>query len=426
MVTVSRHNDLRARILILAFVFLCGTGFSDRLHSQPPPGIQEHVYATVGGTPLWLDFLTATDGSPGPHPLIIFIHGGAWQSGVRQAVPGVILGFRNEGFSVATIDYRLTSQAGEFGSEPVTWPAQRDDAKAAVRWLRAHAADLNIQSNAFVVWGLSAGGHLAASLALTNDAPGTTGSVGDWPQISSAVQLGVNFYGPSDLLRLDLDVTTPPGSTLVHEVPGSPESLLLRWQETGISMGEILDNETSSEAPWPELVGLAHDASPMLAVQPAHAVPLLIAHGTMDTVIAYPQSVKLNDTLSDLGLSSLLLTVDGAGHGLPPATFLSARDWIQQQWLQPRFIRGDSNQDNSTDLADVIVILSTLFQGDQGAPDCGLAQDVNDDDSLDISDAVYMLSWLFSNTAPIPAPHPFCGTQPTAGSLDCISPPSCP
>ncbi|MGB1662690.1 MAG: hypothetical protein ACPHJW_11205, partial [Planctomycetota bacterium] len=89
-------------------------------------------------------------------------------------------------------------------------------------------------------------------------------------------------------------------------------------------------------------------------------------------------------------------------------------------------IRGDTNQDNSTDLADVIVILAVLFQGGQGVPDCGLAQDVNDDDSLDISDAVYMLSWLFSNSAPIPAPHPLCGNQAAPGNLGCITPPVCP
>ena len=414
------------RFLLLVLIFTSAVGFSDPLQSQPSQGFQEFVYATVGGTPLWLDFLPATDGSLGPHPLIIFIHGGAWQSGVRQAVPGPILGFRNEGFSIATIDYRLTSQAGEFGNEPVTWPAQRDDAKAAVRWLRAHANDLNIRPDAFVAWGLSAGGHLSAILALTNDSPGSEGSVGDWTQVSSAVQLGVNFYGPSDLLRLDLDVTTPPGSTLNHEEPGSPESLLLRWQETGISMGEILDNEDSNQAPWQELVELAHDASPIFAVQTAHAVPLMIAHGTMDTVIAYPQSVRLHDTLTSLGLVSTLETVAGAGHGLPPSSFFMARDWILEQWQQPAFIRGDTNQDNSTDLADVIVILSALFQGGQGVPDCGLAQDVNDDDSLDISDAVYMLSWLFSNSAPIPAPHPLCGTQAVPGNLDCLSPPVCP
>ena len=81
------------RCMLLLLTVTSAVGFSGPLHSQTPPGVQEFVYATVGGTPLWLDFLPATDGSSGPHPLIIFIHGGAWQSGVRQAVPGPILGF---------------------------------------------------------------------------------------------------------------------------------------------------------------------------------------------------------------------------------------------------------------------------------------------------------------------------------------------
>ena len=62
--------------------------------------------------------------------------------------------------------------------------------------------------------------------------------------------------------------------------------------------------------------------------------------------------------------------------------------------------------------------------GGQGTLDCDLAENVDDDARTDISDAVYMLSWLFSNTAPIPAPHPLCGTQPPPGSLGCMNPPT--
>lgn len=418
---------LNSMFLILVLTFYCVGGFQEQTTAQSPSGIQEFIYATVGGTPLWLDFLPATDGSAGPHRLIIYIHGGAWQSGVRQSVPGPILSLRAEGFSLATIDYRLTTQAGDFGLEPVTWPAQRDDAKAAVRWLRAHAADLNIDANSFVAWGLSAGGHLVSSLALTNDSPGTTGTVGDWPMVSSAIQLGVNFYGPSDLLRLDQDVTDPPGSTLVHEAPGSPESLLLRWAETGISMGQILENENSDSGPWPELVNLAHDASPIFAIRPDHSVPLLTAHGTMDTVIAFLQGQKLHEALVNLGLDSDFISVAGAGHGLPPAVFISARDWIDQQWQQPPFVRGDANQDMTTDLADVITLLGQLFPGGQaGSFDCDSAVDTNDDDTVDISDAVYMLLSLFGGSVTLPAPHPLCGPDPTPGNLTCKNPPFCP
>ena len=424
----SNHRFLHRFILKVSISLLVGLHVSGSvLEAQPPAGIQEHIYATVGGTPLWLDFLPCTDGSAGPHPLIMFIHGGAWQSGNRQSVPGPILALRNVGFSIATIDYRLTSQAGQFGTEPVTWPAQRDDAKAAVRWLRGHASDLNIQPESFAVWGLSAGGHLAASLALTNDAPGTTGSIGDWTNHSSEVQLGINFYGPSDLLRLDQDVTVPPGSTLVHEAPGSPESLLLRWAETGISMGEILANENNPAEPWQELSALAHDASPMLAVQIDHASPLLIAHGTSDTVIAFRQGEKLHETLVALGLDSQFIPVIGAGHGLPPAVFGDTHEWIVESWAPKQFLRGDTNQDTNLDIADVIVILDHLFQGGSTSTvDCDLAADLNDDEVLDISDAIFQLSWLFGGTLVIPAPYPICGPDPSPGSLQCNDPPPCP
>jgi len=413
------------RLAVVVAILVFGSGLD--LAAQGP-GFEEHIYAEVGGTPLWLDFLPAFGTAPEPRPLIIYIHGGAWQAGVRQSVPGPILGLRNDGFSIATIDYRLTSQAGSFGTEPVTWPAQRDDAKAAVRWLRAHASVLNVDPSAFTVWGDSAGGHLASSLALTNDTPGTTGDVGDWTAVSSAVRLGVNFYGPSDLLRLDLDVTIPPGSTIHHEALNSPESRLLGSDQTGISMGQILQNESVTTSPWDALVALAHDASPLFAVNPLQASPLFTGHGTLDTLIAFRQGEKLHEGLVDLGLDSTWRPVVGAGHGMPPAVYLEARDWILAQLAEPDFLRGDANADSAIDVADAITMLSFLFPAaPPAAPiSCASALDANDDEALDISDSVFLLSWLFGANVTIADPASGCGADPTPGSLTCQQFAPCP
>ena len=411
--------------LILLSGFLIPYG---NIATAQGPFFEEQIYATVGGTPLWLDFLPEFGNDPEPEPLIIFVHGGAWMNGNRQSVPGPILNLRAQGYSIATLDYRLTTQAGQFGSEPVIWPAQRDDAKAAIRWLRAHAADLNVDPNAFVIWGTSAGGHIAASVALTNDAPGTTGLIGDWTDVSSAVQLGVNYYGPSDILRLDQDVTTPPGSTLNHEAAGSPESLLLGFAQTGLSMGEILAHENDDSAPWFDLVSLAHDASPLFAVTPPHAAPIFIAHGTLDTVIAFQQGEKLHTELVSLGLSSTWHPVPGAGHGMPPSVFEETGAWIMEQWSDAEFIRGDANMDIQKDIADVVSILNTLFPrtGSGTEPSCSNSQDVNDDDTLDISDPVFLLTWLFGGAQQIPQPTQSCGSDPTSGFLDCETYNACP
>ena len=81
----------------------------------------------------------------------------------------------------------------------------------------------------------------------------------------------------------------------------------------------------------------------------------------------------------------------------------------------------------TTDLADVIALLSLLFPGSQsGIPICDIAADTNDDDRVDISDAVYMLLSLFGGTVTLPAPHPQCGSDPTPGELTCENPPICP
>jgi len=94
-----------------------------------------------------------------PRPLLIWIHGGGWIGGSKDHCPAVSM--CRDGFVVASINYRLSSEA--------TFPAQIEDCKAAVRWLRAHAKAYNIDVNRVGVWGASAGGHLAALVGTSGD-----------------------------------------------------------------------------------------------------------------------------------------------------------------------------------------------------------------------------------------------------------------
>jgi len=314
-----------ALLLALLLPSLPSTARAQEVRPRP----RTHAFAEVGGRELELDLYRAEAGSP--TPLVLWIHGGAWRAGDRKQVPDSVLALVARGISVASIDYRLTSQAGRWGDEPVHWPAQRNDAKAAVRWLRAHAEELNLDEGAFVAWGASAGGHLATILGLTNDAPGTTGSVGEHTDTSSAVALAINFYGPTDLFELDADVTEPPGSAIHHDAPDSPESMVLGVGVHGHSLADIRAHSEDPAEPWPALLALARSASPVHAVDAAHAAPLFTAHGRRDRLIAFAQAERLHERLEALELPTTFHPVERAGHGFGPAIHREAIRWMTEQ-----------------------------------------------------------------------------------------------
>ncbi len=289
---------------------------------------ETYAFAEIGGRPLKLDLFRSKEEPPSP--LLIWIHGGAWMSGSRAQIPEALRRLPAEGVSVASLDYRLTSQDGRWGEEPVHWPAQRDDCKAAVRWLRANAKELNVDPEAFVVWGASAGGHLAATLGLTNDAPGTLGEVGEHAEISSAVSLAIDFYGPTELFLMNQDVTEPPGSVIDHDAHDSPESLVLGAKVHGHSLAEIRAHMNDPKEPWPALVALARSASPVHALAAEHACPLFLAHGKRDKLIAFAQGQRLHRRMQSLHLKSTWRPVEGAGHGFREDIYLEAIAWMKE------------------------------------------------------------------------------------------------
>jgi acetyl esterase/lipase len=145
-----------------------------------------------------------------PLPLIIWVHGGAWQGGSKENCPA--RSFVQKGYAVASINYRLSQHA--------IFPAQLQDCKAAVRYLRANADKYSIDPNRFGAWGASAGGHLVALL-------GTAGDVNDFDKgpslrVSSKVQAVCDFFGPTDFLKI---ADFP--STMNHTAADSPESKLI-------------------------------------------------------------------------------------------------------------------------------------------------------------------------------------------------------
>ena len=148
------------------------------------------TFATVNGSELKLD-LYLPEGKPSIG-LIIWVHGGAWRAGSRSNVD--LKGLVGRGWAVASVDYRLSTVA--------PFPAQIHDIKAAIRYLRAHAAERGYPSQPFVIAGSSAGGHLAALVGVTNDLPALEGAVGADTAQSSRVQAIVDLYGASNLTTI--------------------------------------------------------------------------------------------------------------------------------------------------------------------------------------------------------------------------------
>ena len=260
-----------------------------------PAGIKVHsdlAYVPNGHARQKLDLYVPENSGP-PTPVIVWIHGGAWRVGSKAgSVPALsfmevpALGFPANGYALASINYRLSQHA--------VFPAQIEDCKAAIRWLRANAKTYNLDPDHIGVWGASAGGHLAALLGTTADVEDLAGTGGN-PDQSSRVQAVVDFFAPIDFLQVDAH--SLPGSPLVHNSPDSPESQLIG--------GPIQENAEKVKR-----------ANPLTYVS-KNAPPFLIVHGEQDSVIPIHQSDLLHDALKQAHCTVSLLRIPGADHGGP-------------------------------------------------------------------------------------------------------------
>jgi acetyl esterase/lipase len=150
------------------------------------------VYARVGGTSLRLDLYTPSE-APSGLPTLLYLHGGGWAVGDKSdAVAERLMPIVANGFAVASMNYRLIPS--------VRFPAPVHDVKAAVRWLRANAAEYGLDPDRIAIGGVSAGGHLASLTALTAGDAQLERDLGDHLGVSSAVSAVVAYYPSSDFL----------------------------------------------------------------------------------------------------------------------------------------------------------------------------------------------------------------------------------
>jgi acetyl esterase/lipase len=215
-------------------------------------------------------------------PLVVWIHGGGWRNGSKTNCPAVPL--VNRGFVVASINYRLSGHA--------VFPAQINDCKAAIRWLRANAETYRINGDHIGVWGSSAGGHLVALLGTSGDVDDLEGDFGHADQ-SSRVQAVCDWFGPTDLLLMNEQAGDR--GTIDHDAADSPESKLLG--------GPLQENADKAKRAGPITYVTSDDP------------PFLIVHGNQDPLVHWQQSQMLADSLKDSGCDVTLTIVPGAGHG---------------------------------------------------------------------------------------------------------------
>ena len=290
-------------------------------------------YATRAGQELLLDLYLPTDATR-PLPVIVFLHGGGWSGGTRTTGPDFRRFFAQDGFAMASIDYRLTPS--------VTFPSNVEDVKTAIRWLRANAATYGLNADRICLWGTSAGGHLAAVAAL---APRGTYEGADNLDRSSAVSCVLDAYGPTDFAQMDAQTERekatlqPQPAALLAAAPmrggvvmdGAPRGEgagrggeVAGGNNAPANRGAGRGGPTPHDAPSsPEsrLIGAAVQTAPdrVRAASPLTYVsggtpPFLIMHGLADNSVPHGQSVLLYEALAQAGADATLRLIDGLPH----------------------------------------------------------------------------------------------------------------
>lgn len=286
---------LAAAIIGSLLVFARTASAIEPVASAPTNVVVEKdiTYGKAGTEDLKLD-LARPEHAEGLLPAIIYIHGGGWSGGNRAAYTNDIQGAARRGYVAVTIEYRLT-HPDKTAKAKYPFPAQIEDCKCAVRWLRANAEKYHVDPNRIGATGASAGGHLSLLLAVTGSSKKFEGKGGS-PDASSQVQTVVNWVGPTDLARMynynkqvDLLLRTLTG--------GTPQERAEEYK----------------------------DASPITYVA-KNVCPILTIHGTGDKLVPVDQAVEFDAAMKKAGATSELLILEGEGHAFRGPAIRKARE----------------------------------------------------------------------------------------------------
>ena len=298
-----KHRLLPFR-LFAALAVVCLTAYPAAVRAadptaappHPSPKLPDRVaadldqrYGDAANTANLLDVYRRKDAGDGPFPAVVWVHGGAWFLGDKWPCPALPL--IDHGFVVVSVNYRLTSNA--------PYPAQIQDCKGAIRFLRAHAAQYHVDPARIGVWGESAGGHLVALLGTSGGNPQLEGTVGGNPGQSSRVQAVCDWFGPTDLTQFPAEAVAAG-----HPTNGF-DSYVIRALFGGPPEQHM------------DLVALSNPLHFLPAGPAADVPPFLIMHGDRDRTVPLAQSQILADALTHGGVPTTFKIVAGLGHGFP-------------------------------------------------------------------------------------------------------------
>lgn len=236
------------------------------------------VYGKGSERDLKLDIVRPKEKPGKPMPVLVWIHGGGWRGGNKTSGIRRIIPYARRGYFCATIEYRLSAEA--------TFPAQIEDCKCAIRFLRSKAEEYNLDPDRIGVWGSSAGGHLVALLGTSGGLKELEGQ-GGHEKYSSSVQAVCDWFGPSDLTKIVEEGR--------HAQPGNPVELMLG--------GPVRDNLEKAKM-----------ASPVTHIDKDDP-PFLIIHGDKDSTVPVSQSKLLHEKLKAADVDSTLKILKDMGHG---------------------------------------------------------------------------------------------------------------
>jgi len=205
--------------LVLSCLFLIGgCTKDDTTDTVIPTTATSYInvaYATSSTAQMMDIYLPAGEG---PFPVVVFIHGGAFKMGNKEMETANAAVLVSKGYAAVTINYRLSGEA--------KFPAQIQDCKAAIRFLRANAVKYKLNADKIASWGASAGGNLSSLLGTSGGVAELEGAELGNSSFSSKVLVSVDWFGPINFLTMDSEATAL-GFSLTTNSASSPESVLM-------------------------------------------------------------------------------------------------------------------------------------------------------------------------------------------------------